>query len=511
LSKKRNKRKQAQTKSVGLLPQERPRPTPPPAGVAARGFLDQYASVLIFILILASFFINSYASDFTHRKNITTVDESVYTRLGLQLKQGEAYNTIAMYNENLKAGRRLPDYFKDPLFKHPPMFSFLISLAYTALDKKPSYSFQELYALSSKVPNVMGCLLVLVVFLIGRRLYDVRVGLLAALFMIVELNYLNCAHKVWMESTLAFFFWLSLYLFHKGTQEKWVLLLAGAAFGSAMLTKYPAVLVLPIWLTYLMLHERRLFRSLFLYLSLAVAGVIFLPWMLETIDVYGADFISGTKISSWNIVRLYGFFAVVSLAALAVLLYQLIKWKNPALLAPFRRQAHWINRAVAASVFLVVAVLFLQADFRQSMITSLTWFGFPETGWEVGGFNVETRYFYLKRLLLYSPVYLFFLIGAVRAPLGGKNGQFLLISAFWTLLFTSLYGSFQGRYMLYVMPAALLLASATAVEVFDQILQEKSALRWLAALAFALVLVFFFAKTLQVGLYHAINNNVAYY
>lgn len=488
-----------------------PSKTAPLIAKTSVNWLDQYAAVIVFVLVVTSFFVNLHSSDFERRKRITTVDESVYSRLGLQLKSGEAYNTILMYKENLKMGRQLPDYFKDPLFQHPPMFSFLISIAYAGLEKKSSYSTEELYALSSKVPNLMGCLLIVVVFLVGRRLYDVRVGLLAALVLAVEVNFLNCAHKVWMETTLATFFWLALYFFHKGCEKKWFLLLAGAALGCAMLTKYPAVLVVLIWLSYAAAHERRLFRSAYLYGGFFIAGVIFLPWLLELVDIYGEKLITGRSISAWDIRPLYVFIFVVGFSAMAAFILALLRWRSPQTFARLWQHTAQLNRAVAVLMLIFMAYLLWHADFRESLLVSLTWFGFPVTGWDISSISDEPKYYYIKQILKYSPVYIFFLIGLIRAPLGTKNDHYLLIAAFWTLLFTSFYGSYQGRYILYFTPAAILMASRIIVEIFDRILEEKSLLRVGAASLFGVCLVYFLAKTLQVGIYHAITINVAYY
>jgi len=507
LSKKRNKRRPS------LDPNAQAPAESMTSGLSGAGvhWLDQYSSVIVFILVIASFSVNSYTSNLERRGRITTIDESVYSRLGLQLKEGLPYNTIPMYNETLKSGRKLPGYFKDPLFKHPPTFPFLISIVYTALPKKTGYTFQELYTLSSKVPNMMGCLLILVIFLIGRRFFDVRVGLLAALIVAVEVNYLNCSHKVWMETTLAAFFWLSMYLFHKGLERPGYFLLAGVACGCAMLTKYPAVLILPIWFTFVLIYKRSVFRSLFFYGGLFIAGIMFLPWLLEVLDIYGSGFISGKKIGSWRMGTLHGFFYIFAAAVLAALIFLIFKWKRPETVRNLEKHTHWLNKTVAMLIGLSVCYLLLQGDFRESIVISLTWFGFPVTGWEMYSFNEEPRYFYIKQILKYSPYYIFFLIALIKAPLAAMNERFLMVAAFWTLLFASYYGSFQGRYILYFMPAAILLAAKLAVEIFDRILEEKSVIRISAASVFCVILVYFYAKTLQVGIYHAITNNVAYY
>lgn len=476
-----------------------------------RDFIDQYAIVAVFAICLVSFFIHTYASDFEHRARMTTVDEAVYSRLGLQLKNGESYNTIQMYNENLKAGRKLPEYFKDPLFKHPPMYPFLISMAYITLDKKPNYSFEELYKPAVTVSNLMGCLLIFLTFLMGRRFYDVRVGLLAALIIAIDVNLLNCSQKVWMDSTLSAFFWLAIYLFHKGLEKPWFLILAGMGAGCALLTKYPAALVLVIFFSYIVLFERQVFKSGFLYMGLMMTGILFLPWANTVFETYGKDLVSDGSFGSWKFSQVEPlFYAALSLGFVSLLSW-LIKWKKPTLYQKIVPSRHVCAIATSVVLGLFLTFLCLQSDFRASLVTSLDWSGFPQTGWTMYSFNEEPRYFYLKHILEYSPYYIFFFAAFILGPLGKKEDALLLIVSFWTLIFASYFGSYQGRYILYFTPAAILLIGRVIFEIYDFLLQKKNAARISFASLFSLVLIYFYAKTLEVSILHAINNNVAYY
>src|SRR3989338_7152702 len=58
-----------------------------------------------------------------------TIDEIVYYRMAKQILQEglKGYHTIPYGKELHEAGRPLPDYFFEPLFKHPPVFTFLIT------------------------------------------------------------------------------------------------------------------------------------------------------------------------------------------------------------------------------------------------------------------------------------------------------------------------------------------------------------------------------------------------
>ncbi|HLF17521.1 MAG TPA: glycosyltransferase family 39 protein [Candidatus Omnitrophota bacterium] len=493
--------------------QENPAVTP----AQPQGIFSQYAVVAAFVIVVASFFTHLYGADFTHRKRITTVDESVYSRLGLQLKEGLEYSTVSMFNENLRAGRQLPAYFKDPLFKHPPFYSFLISLSYTFLEKKPNYSFEELYALSSKVSNLMGCLLIFTVFLLGRTIYDYRVGLLAAFILAIEVNLLNCSQKVWMESTLAAMFWLAVYFFYKGKDQPWYFILWGISGGLALLTKYPAVLVFISTLTYAALVERKVFKSFLFYIGLFIAGILFLPWILTNIEHYGRELFIGNTFRGWVFSRFDKFFYLILGFGAAFFILFILKKKSQVVYEKISRFKSTAGFLLSVALSFSIVYLIIQPDFRESLFKSLTWHGYPKTGWAMGSFNEEPWYFYIKHILEYSPFYIFFFIGMVKAPLGSKGDGLLLSVAFWTLAFTSFYGNYQGRYILYFTPAAVLLSVRVIIDIFNFLLkkeigaQRAAPLRLVAASLFAVALLYFAAKTAQVSWFHAMTDNVAYY
>lgn len=87
-----------------------------------------YIFILVFILVI-NFLIRSYLFNKPHD---LTYDEYVYSVLAVQVNQNPlAYNTMRLYKEETSKGRLFfPSYFNKPLFKHPPLFTYLISVAY---------------------------------------------------------------------------------------------------------------------------------------------------------------------------------------------------------------------------------------------------------------------------------------------------------------------------------------------------------------------------------------------
>ena len=83
---------------------------------------------------------------------------------------------------------------------------------------------------------------VFVVFLIGRRLFNERVGLLAALFTAFAVLHIQLAHFYTTEAMLTFFSCLSFLFVVRLSEEgkRWDAVLAGVFFGLAMASKFSA-------------------------------------------------------------------------------------------------------------------------------------------------------------------------------------------------------------------------------------------------------------------------------
>jgi len=84
-------------------------------------FKKFYLPVVVIISIIA-FSLHLYGADYSRRAGALTFDESLYARLGYQIKNNMGYGTDRIYNEQLKQGRQLPDYVNKPIFRHPPGF-----------------------------------------------------------------------------------------------------------------------------------------------------------------------------------------------------------------------------------------------------------------------------------------------------------------------------------------------------------------------------------------------------
>jgi len=128
---------------------------------------------------------------------------------------------------------------------------------------------------------VLSLLSSVVLYHLGKRLYDRRVGLVAA--VLLQLMPMVSAFGLGMTpDTLLIFFWLlSLYLLHRawsiGAASDWLLL--AVSLGLGLLSKYAIVfLYVPAWLLLLTTRQgRERLRTPWPYLSFALSLLFFLP------------------------------------------------------------------------------------------------------------------------------------------------------------------------------------------------------------------------------------------
>ncbi|MGE0267525.1 MAG: ArnT family glycosyltransferase [Candidatus Omnitrophota bacterium] len=476
---------------------------------------EKAAWPFVIVLCIVMFFMLIHGSNYNRREKALTFDEGVYIRLGYQLKNGQPYSTQNLYEERNRA-QILPAYFSRPVFKHPPMYSWLVSMSYIILEEKSAYEFEELYAVASKVSNVMGCLLVLLGFMFTKKLYGYPAGLLAAFLLAIDLNVTLSSQKVWMESALSFFMFSTLYLLYKACEEhKGYFYPAGIVFGFALLTKYTAVLVAPILVTYILIYHRMFFKQKELYFFFGLAGLVILPWVVHNAKVYGLEafkmMILGQTAGPEKMAYFAGFAAVFMLAVLAALfMTKIIRTGKDEKIE--KQDDQFLLAKIAMGVTgLFIAFLFTQKPFLTSILKTLNWSEIPTAGWDMTLFKQEPRYFYLKQQIEYSPVYLFLFVGFLRAPFGEKQDVFLFLACFWILLFTTVWGNFQGRYVLSFVTPAVILISSTVILIFNLLLKQRNAAGFVGAGFAFLLMTYFILKALKVYQAIALNDNVAYF
>jgi 4-amino-4-deoxy-L-arabinose transferase-like glycosyltransferase len=173
-------------------------------------------------------------------------------------------------------------------FDKPAFHNWLVALAFVV------FGFTEFAA---RLPNAMmglGC--VLVIYLLGRRLYGPGAAFLGAVVLATAAEFFVLSRTVMHDMSLAFFVTLGLALWFVGysknaTSRGWFLL-SYAAFGGAMLAKGPIGVLLPGAVVFLFLLARRELRFLSrmsLGWGLVIGLLVAAPWYMA-VSLRNPDF-----------------------------------------------------------------------------------------------------------------------------------------------------------------------------------------------------------------------------
>ncbi len=185
-------------------------------------------------------------------------DEAVYAQVALEYVQHGDW----LY----------PTWNGELWFHKPPLVMWLTALGYLIV------------GVGEWAPRITSALCgfggVVALYLFVRHLYDARVALIAALVLSSTPHYLRFAKMGMLDVPLTFFVSISLYSYWIGLERSRWLVLSGAALGLAFMTKGVAAGIIPLAIGIdLLVHRRwQLFREPALWLGLAVAASIVVPW-----------------------------------------------------------------------------------------------------------------------------------------------------------------------------------------------------------------------------------------
>jgi len=175
-------------------------------------------------------------------------------------------------------GQSIPGWTKLSFHDHPPLV-FLVQHWFIKIFGVNLWGIR----LSSAF---FGLLSIYLLFLIGRKLFSQKVGLMATGLLAANVLMVSLSRTAMQEAQVIFFILLTVYLFLKaGDNPRWYLA-SGAVFGLALLSKYTAIfLVIPL-LIYLLFYNRSAFRKQHLYGGILIGLIVFSPVVIYNLLLY---------------------------------------------------------------------------------------------------------------------------------------------------------------------------------------------------------------------------------
>jgi len=258
-------------------------------------------TALICILLAASFLRLVFIS-----RGDTINDEVLYAFRAIDMldfDEAAEQTTPLEWFDPLKTGGEsdIPWWTALSFHDHPPLV-FLIQHFFMRIFGESRLGF--------RLPSALfGIASVWLLYLIGKELYSKDAGLIAAGLLAITVNHVYISRIGLQESYVIFFILLASYLFLRTQKNDTYYLWTGAALGLGFITKYNTFILAPIFLTYLVLFNRKAFRNKKFWLGALFALVIFTPVIVYNIELYRAvghfdfqfSFIFGQHPKVWSV------------------------------------------------------------------------------------------------------------------------------------------------------------------------------------------------------------------
>lgn len=316
---------------------------------------------------------------------------------------------------------QIPVWTKFSFHDHPPLV-FWVQHYFIKIFGENNFAF--------RLPSVLlGTASVYLLYLIGTLLYSRTVGLVSSLILAVTVNHVYISRTGLQESYVIFFLLLTSYFFLKALKKDSYFIWAGLSLGLALLTKYNSFVLVPIFLTYLLVFERQKLLNKKLWLGAFLALLIFSPVIVYNFKLYQAvghfdfqfSYIFGQNPEVWKVApgkeigalaeRIRNFvprlFSTNSWALLLFLVLVIASFE--ASLFKNCRKALNQNSFLQISVFFLAAlILFIGPSFR--FLTMLTPFmTLAVAVWFVGIYKfLGQKVFWRRTILVFFATWMIF-------------------------------------------------------------------------------------------------------
>jgi 4-amino-4-deoxy-L-arabinose transferase-like glycosyltransferase len=216
--------------------------------------------ILLLLIIIFSFLLRLPGFFRQHIENDEIIFQTLVKKNSFKLRDYTLHGTDILE----KLAKENYDFAS---FPHPPAFVYLETIFYR-LFGQAGLMFVPVFASLGTI---------FLVFKIGKHLYSREKGLLASAIMAVCPILVFISTKIWIDSLLVFLVALSFYLMLK-INKPWQVVYSGIVFSLAILTKYPAVFVLPAILIVIFNKFKNIRQVVLSLLCFFVPLLITIPW-----------------------------------------------------------------------------------------------------------------------------------------------------------------------------------------------------------------------------------------
>ncbi len=187
-------------------------------------------------------------------------------------------NKIIPHPADLPAKGGIPWWTKLSFHDHPPLV-FLAQNISMGIFGENKFGFRFPSAIA-------GIFTVYLLFLIGKKLFSEKAGLWAAAIAAITVNLVHNSRLGLQEPILIALMLAAIYFFLRSDENRKNLLTAGIFSGLAMLAKYNAVILAPIFGIYILVFRREWLKEKFLWFGLLAALIIFSPVIIYNLNLY---------------------------------------------------------------------------------------------------------------------------------------------------------------------------------------------------------------------------------
>ena len=193
----------------------------------------------------------------------------------------------------------VPSWARLSFHDHPPLVFLLQHLSFQLLGEN-AWAMRLPFALS-------GIGAVLMVYLIGRKLFDEQTGVISTTLLTVSVGHVWLSRIGLQESVVLLLSLLTFYFFIDALDSsrhwRW-----GIALGLSLLTKYTGAVLLLIMIVYLLVYQRRAFRGRQFWLALLLTAGIASPILIYNLKLYQAaghfdlqlSYLFGQAVAQWQ-------------------------------------------------------------------------------------------------------------------------------------------------------------------------------------------------------------------